>query len=50
MAPTLRRCAGRCPPRGLIRLGTALRQVGTPRAALGFTSLLMNAAGRLTPS
>jgi len=25
MAPTLHRCAGRCPPRGLAWLGAALR-------------------------
>ena len=32
-APTLRRCAGRCPPRGLISLGAALREI-VPLAAL----------------
>ncbi|MBW8471118.1 MAG: hypothetical protein K0M67_22855, partial [Thiobacillus sp.] len=30
MAPTLRRCAGRCPPRGLIRLGAARRRIVGP--------------------
>ncbi|HAX19104.1 MAG TPA: hypothetical protein DCY64_02330 [Hydrogenophaga sp.] len=28
VTPTLRRCAGRCPPRGLIRLGAARRRIG----------------------
>ncbi|GAA6142890.1 hypothetical protein NBRC116584_27080 [Hydrogenophaga sp. 5NK40-0174] len=28
LAPTLHRFAGRCPPRGLTRLGAALRRVG----------------------
>jgi hypothetical protein len=27
VAPMLRRCAGRCPPRGLIRLGAARRRI-----------------------
>jgi phosphocarrier protein HPr len=27
LAPTLHRCAGRCPPRGLTRLGAARRRV-----------------------
>jgi len=30
MTPTLRRFAGRCPPRGLIPLGAALRGIVTP--------------------
>jgi cytochrome c-type biogenesis protein CcmH len=29
-APTLHRCAGRCPPRGLTSLGAALREVAAP--------------------
>jgi len=29
LTPTLRRFAGRCPPRGLIRLGAARRQIGS---------------------
>ncbi len=33
-APTLRRCAGRCPPRGLIRLGAAQRRIGQTGAPL----------------
>ena len=33
MAPTLRRCAGRCPPRGLIRLGAARRRIESPALA-----------------
>ena len=32
MAPTLLRCAGRCPPRGLIRLGAARRRIAGPHA------------------
>ena len=34
MAPTLHRCAGRCPPRGLIRLGAARRRIGVARRGL----------------
>ncbi len=32
MTPTLHRCAGRCPPRGLIRLGAARRRIDAPPA------------------
>ncbi len=30
MAPTLRRCAGRCHPRGLISLEAARREIDAP--------------------
>ena len=35
LTPTLHRCAGRCPPRGLTRLGAARRRV----AAQGFAAI-----------
>ena len=41
VTPTLRRCAGRCPPRGLISLGTAQREIGA--------SMLLRCAGRCPP-
>jgi cytochrome c-type biogenesis protein CcmH len=43
VAPTLRRFAGRCPPRGLIPLGTALRGILAP--TLRRVALLMLCAG-----
>ncbi len=41
IAPTLRRCAGRCPPRGLISLGAARREIAAPTRQRngGFTLL-----------
>ena len=40
-APTLRRCAGRCPPGGLISLGAARREIDAPtrQRNRGFTLL-----------
>ncbi|MBK7004085.1 MAG: prepilin-type N-terminal cleavage/methylation domain-containing protein [Burkholderiales bacterium] len=40
-APTLHRCAGRCPPGGLISLGAARREIGAPT--------LRRCAGRCPP-
>ena len=53
MAPTLRRFAGRCPPRGRIFLGAARRKIGyTPRAAAieRFRAMLSAPGSTLTAS
>src|SRR5438552_3814625 len=39
MAPTLRRCAGRCPPRGPFFLGAARRKMPTPTLVTSCTAL-----------
>ena len=49
VAPTLRRCAGHCPPRGLIFLGAARRKIDlsarkSPLHAVGFFTSVFSAS------
>ncbi len=48
-APTLRRFAGRCPPRGLTRLGAALRRVEPALVSEEMAPMFRRFAGRCPP-